>query len=100
MPITITSDPDADRLLTENPLALLIGMLLDLQVPMETAFAGPAKLRERMGGVFTLAAMSVPAAGATRYGFALFSGGSLTTGPPGTRGRAVFVTLRGSNTDW
>ena len=52
MPITITSDPDADRLLTENPLALLIGMLLDQQVPMETAFAGPAKLRERMGGVF------------------------------------------------
>jgi len=52
MAITITSDPDADQLLTENPLALLIGMLLDQQVAMETAFAGPAKLRERMGGSF------------------------------------------------
>ncbi len=52
MAITITSDPDADQLLSENPLALLIGMLLDQQVAMETAFAGPAKLRERMGGSF------------------------------------------------
>ncbi|CAN5324031.1 HhH-GPD-type base excision DNA repair protein [soil metagenome] len=46
----ITGDAEADELLTNDPLALLIGMLLDQQVPMETAFAGPAKLRERMGG--------------------------------------------------
>src|SRR3990170_1443616 len=45
----ITGDPDADSLLSADPLALLIGMLLDQQVPMETAFAGPAKLRERLG---------------------------------------------------
>src|SRR5688572_28848338 len=45
----ITGDKDADRLLSDEPLALLIGMLLDQQVPMETAFAGPAKLRERLG---------------------------------------------------
>ncbi|MEP6478096.1 MAG: HhH-GPD-type base excision DNA repair protein [Rhodoglobus sp.] len=45
----ITGDPAADSLLSSNPLALLIGMLLDQQVPMETAFAGPAKLRDRIG---------------------------------------------------
>jgi uncharacterized HhH-GPD family protein len=47
----ITGDADADALLSSDPLALLIGMLLDQQVPMETAFAGPAKLRERIGGL-------------------------------------------------
>ena len=45
----ITDDPTADDLLSNDPLALLIGMLLDQQVPMETAFAGPAKIRERLG---------------------------------------------------
>ena len=45
----ITGDAEADALLSEEPLALLIGMLLDQQVPMETAFAGPAKIRERLG---------------------------------------------------
>ena len=45
----ITGDADADALLSTDPLALLLGMLLDQQVPMETAFAGPAKLRDRIG---------------------------------------------------
>lgn len=45
----ITGDPDADTLLSTDPLALLVGMLLDQQVPMETAFAGPAKLSARLG---------------------------------------------------
>ncbi len=45
----ITGDAAADELLSSSPLALLIGMLLDQQVPMETAFAGPAKIRERLG---------------------------------------------------
>ncbi len=45
----ITGDPESDALLSRDPLALLIGMLLDQQVPMETAFAGPAKLRDRLG---------------------------------------------------
>ncbi|XUK61711.1 ENDO3c domain-containing protein [Plantibacter sp. RU18] len=45
----ITGDPNADELLSSDPLALLIGMLLDQQVPMETAFAGPLKIRERLG---------------------------------------------------
>ncbi|MCV7399511.1 Fe-S cluster assembly protein HesB [Mycobacterium fragae] len=46
----LAGNPDADALLNENPLALLIGALLDQQVPMETAFAGPKKIADRMGG--------------------------------------------------
>ncbi|MFS0853765.1 HhH-GPD-type base excision DNA repair protein [Microbacterium sp. 179-I 3D4 NHS] len=49
MALHITGDTAADALLTDNPLALLIGMLLDQQVPMETAFAGPLKIAERTG---------------------------------------------------
>lgn len=44
----ITGNDEADRLLTDDPLALLIGMLLDQQIAMETAFAGPAKIRSRL----------------------------------------------------
>jgi uncharacterized HhH-GPD family protein len=46
----ITGDADADGLLNSDPLALLIGMLLDQQVPMEWAFGAPPKLKERLGG--------------------------------------------------
>lgn len=45
----LAQDPEADALLDENPLALLIGMVLDQQVPFETAFAGPKKIADRMG---------------------------------------------------
>ncbi|MET4098778.1 putative HhH-GPD family protein [Agrococcus sp. UYP10] len=45
----LTGDDAADRLLSDDDFALLTGMLLDQQVPMETAFAGPAKLRDRLG---------------------------------------------------
>lgn len=45
----ITGDDAADALLSTDPLALLIGMLLDQQVTMETAFSGPAKIRDRLG---------------------------------------------------
>ncbi len=48
--IPITGDDEADLLLQDDPLALLIGMLLDQQVPMEWAFKGPHTLRERLGG--------------------------------------------------
>jgi uncharacterized HhH-GPD family protein len=51
MALNITGDADADALLDESPFALLTGMLLDQQVPMETAFAGPAKLRDRLGSL-------------------------------------------------
>ena len=45
----LAQDADADALLTRDPLALLMGMLLDQQIPMEKAFKGPAVLRERLG---------------------------------------------------
>lgn len=48
--LPVTGDPEADRLLVEDPLALLIGMLLDQQVPMEWAFSSPLRLKERLGG--------------------------------------------------
>lgn len=51
MALRITDDPAADELLSSNPLALLIGMLLDQQVAMETAFAGPLKIQQRIGSV-------------------------------------------------
>jgi uncharacterized HhH-GPD family protein len=47
--IPITGNPDADQLLVDDPLALLLGMLLDQQVPMEWAFTGPYTLQERLG---------------------------------------------------
>ncbi len=45
----LAQDPEADALLDDNPLALLIGMVLDQQVPFETAFSGPKKIADRMG---------------------------------------------------
>jgi uncharacterized HhH-GPD family protein len=47
--LRIAQDPAADRVLSEDPFALLVGMLLDQQFPMERAFAGPAKVLERFG---------------------------------------------------
>jgi uncharacterized HhH-GPD family protein len=44
-----TGDPEADHLVNTDPLALLIGMLLDQQVPLEWAFMGPASLKGRLG---------------------------------------------------
>jgi uncharacterized HhH-GPD family protein len=45
----ITGDPDTDTLLNTDANALMIGMLLDQQIPLEWAFAGPATLRRRLG---------------------------------------------------
>ncbi|MFE2508734.1 HhH-GPD-type base excision DNA repair protein [Streptomyces naganishii] len=45
----LAQDPDADALLGRSPLAALIGMLLDQQIPMEWAFKGPATIARRMG---------------------------------------------------
>ncbi|UFU03999.1 Fe-S cluster assembly protein HesB [Ruania suaedae] len=45
----MTGDDDADQLLDSDPLALLVGMLLDQQVAMESAFAGPKKIADRLG---------------------------------------------------
>jgi uncharacterized HhH-GPD family protein len=49
--LPVTGIPEADQLLVTDPLALLIGMLLDQQVPMEWAFKGPWTLTERLGGL-------------------------------------------------
>ena len=46
----ITGDPEADSVLSRDPLALLIGMVLDQQVTMEKAFGSPAELGRRLGG--------------------------------------------------
>ena len=51
MTLHITGDADADALLSDDPFALLLGMLLDQQIAMETAFAGPAKIRDRIGNL-------------------------------------------------
>jgi uncharacterized HhH-GPD family protein len=48
--IHLTGDKGADALLTKDPLALLIGMVLDQQIPMERAFWAPAELSRRLGG--------------------------------------------------
>jgi uncharacterized HhH-GPD family protein len=49
-PLPITGEPAADELLAGDPLALILGMLLDQQIPMERAFVAPFRLRERLGG--------------------------------------------------
>ncbi|WP_329560025.1 Fe-S cluster assembly protein HesB [Streptomyces uncialis] len=48
--LRLAQQPDADALLGRSPLAALVGMLLDQQVPMEWAFAGPYTIAERLGG--------------------------------------------------
>ena len=49
MALRIAQDAHADQVLTDSPFALLAGMMLDQQFPMERAFAGPAKVLERFG---------------------------------------------------
>ena len=51
MAIQITGDARADEVLTDNPFALLVGMMLDQQYPMEHAFRGPAKVLDRFGSL-------------------------------------------------
>ena len=48
-PIHFTGDAEADALLGESPLALLIGFALDQQVTVQTAFVGPLKMQQRLG---------------------------------------------------
>jgi uncharacterized HhH-GPD family protein len=56
--LAVTGNLEADRLLNTDPLALLIGMLLDQQVPMEFAFLASFRLRERLGGTLDAAAIA------------------------------------------
>ena len=46
-----TGNDEADVLLAEEPFALLVGFALDQQVPVPTAFAGPLKIKQRLGTV-------------------------------------------------
>ncbi len=58
MALPFTGDPAADELLQADALALLIGMLLDQQVPMEKAFHSPFDLKTRLGGHLDAAAIA------------------------------------------
>jgi uncharacterized HhH-GPD family protein len=51
MTIHITGDAHADEVLSNSPFALLVGMMLDQQYPMEHAFRGPAKVLDRFGSI-------------------------------------------------
>jgi len=51
MALHITGEQAADELLSDDAFALLTGMLLDQQVTMESAFAGPEKIRTRLGSI-------------------------------------------------
>ncbi len=56
----VTGDTLADELLNTDPAALLVGMLLDQQVPLEWAFAGPATLRGRLGHLDLVRVAAMP----------------------------------------
>jgi uncharacterized HhH-GPD family protein len=60
MPTALHFTPDAaaNRLLASEPLAVMIGMLLDQQVPMEWAFSAPVLLKERLGGTLDATAIA------------------------------------------
>lgn len=51
--LAVTGDPAFDQLVLDDPFALLLGMMLDQQIPMEKAFKGPALLAERLGDRFS-----------------------------------------------
>jgi len=47
--LCLAQEPEADALLSRDPLALLIGMVLDQQIPLEWAFKGPLHMTQRLG---------------------------------------------------
>jgi len=56
--VAFTGEAEADRLLADNPFALVVGMLLDQQISMELAFLGPWRLEQRLGEPLTPAAVA------------------------------------------
>ena len=58
MSLYLTGDEAADNLLSTDPLALLVGMVLDQQVPLEKAFHSPFDLKERLGGKLDAASLA------------------------------------------
>jgi uncharacterized HhH-GPD family protein len=65
MALHITGDDHADQVLSTDPFALVVGMMLDQQYPMEHAFRGPAKVLERFG---TLDPAAIAAADPEEFG--------------------------------
>ncbi len=65
--LQLAQDPAADALLSTDPFALLVGMLLDQQVPMEKAFCGPQVIAERLGTAGRLDPREVAAADPERF---------------------------------
>jgi uncharacterized HhH-GPD family protein len=92
----ITGDAAADELLSTSPLALLLGMLLDQQVAMETAFSGPAKIRDRMGG---LDAAAIADADPDAFG-ALCATPPAVHRFPGSMAARIQAVCRSIVTDW
>jgi uncharacterized HhH-GPD family protein len=58
MPLNITQDPEADELVSQDGLALLVAMVLDQQIPLERAFHAPLELQQRLGGRFDAAGIA------------------------------------------
>ncbi|MGA7418542.1 MAG: HhH-GPD-type base excision DNA repair protein [Acidimicrobiales bacterium] len=56
--LEITGDAEADKFVSEDPLGLLIAMVLDQQIPLERAFKSPADLKERLGGTLDVGAVA------------------------------------------
>lgn len=91
--IRIAQEPDADALLSRDPLALLIGMLLDQQFPMERAFAGPALIAERLGTRDRLDAQAI-ATTDTDVFLAVMKGPPAVHRYPGSMGERVQTLCR------
>ncbi|GGM11805.1 HhH-GPD-type base excision DNA repair protein [Nakamurella endophytica] len=86
----LTGDPDADTLLAADPNALLLGMVLDQQIPMEKAFSGPAVLARRMGALDVRAIADADPDGFT----ALFAGPPAVHRFPGSMAARVQQVCR------
>ncbi|RIR54508.1 hypothetical protein D2E53_09945 [Mycobacteroides abscessus] len=63
--LCLAQDPDADELLSESPLALLIGMCLDQQIPLEKAFRGPKVIADRLAAAGDLKCVDLDQQGRT-----------------------------------
>lgn len=92
MTLHLTGDAGADALLSRDPFALLCGMLLDQQFPMERAFAGPALIAQRLGteGLDPAVVAGVDAAAFT----ALMTGPPAVHRYPGSMGERVQALAR------
>jgi uncharacterized HhH-GPD family protein len=89
--LAVANDPAANELLNTDPLALLLGMLLDQQVPMEWAFLAPSKLKDRLGG--TLDASEIVALGPEKVE-AIFRDKPALHRFPGSMGKRAYAVCQ------